>query len=309
MQKLAFWIVLVLLFVACSEKSKDINIDDEIETVDFISSFPEKTLPIQFNYKDLIKKESDSFFLKPSVVEKFIPDSIFNKEFPKIKNTRFFRKAKYKAEETEETYLFLAAEGNNKKAIYLICFNEKNEFATGMKLLEKSAESGVTMEGVLDKRLTIIKTKNKETKDKKSYYEKSAFVYNTEGVFTLILTESNAPIEKQTIYNPIDTLEKKNPLSGDYKIDDKNFVSIRDASKAGKLQFFINIEKPGGKCNGSFRGDLVQIKPKIYHYSKADDHCVMEFSFTGKRVQIRELEACGNHRGVRCSFDGKYNKK
>jgi hypothetical protein len=309
MQKLAFWIVLVLLFVACSEKSKDINIDDEIETVDFISSFPEKTLPIQFNYKDLIKKESDSFFLKPSVVEKFIPDSIFNKEFPKIKNTRFFRKAKYKAEETEETYLFLAAEGNNKKAIYLICFNEKNEFATGMKLLEKSAESGVTMEGVLDKRLTIIKTKNKETKDKKSYYEKSAFVYNTEGVFTLILTESNAPIEKQTIYNPIDTMEKKNPLSGDYKIDDKNFVSIRDASKAGKLQFFINIEKSGGKCNGSFRGDLVQIKPKIYHYSKADDHCVMEFSFTGKRVQIRELEACGNHRGVRCSFDGKYNKK
>jgi hypothetical protein len=309
MQKLAFWIVLVLLFVACSDKSKDINIDDEIETVDFISSFPEKTLPIQFNYKDLIKKESDSFFLKPSVVEKFIPDSIFNKEFPKIKNTRFFRKAKYKAEETEETYLFLEAEGNNKKAIYLICFNEKNEFATGMKLLEKSAELGVAMEGVLDKRLTIIKTKNKETKDKKSYYEKSAFVYNTEGVFTLILTESNAPIEKQTIYNPIDTMEKKNPLSGDYKIDDKNFVSIRDASKAGKLQFFINIEKPGGKCNGSFRGDLVQIKPNIYHYSKADDHCVMEFSFTGKRVQIRELEACGNHRGVRCSFDGKYNKK
>ena len=309
MQKLAFWIVLVSLFIACGEKSKDINKDDEIETVDFISSFPEKTLPIQFTHKDLIKKENDSFFLKPTVVEKFIPDSIFNKEFSKIKNVRFFRKARYKAEETEETYLFLVVEGNNKKVFYLICFNEKNEFTTGMKLLEKSAELGVTMEGGLDKRLTIIKTKNKETKDKKSYYEKSAFVYNTEGVFTLILTESNAPLEKQTVYNPIDTIGKKNPLSGDYKIDDKNFVSIRDASKAGKLQFFINIEKPGGKCNGSLRGDLVQIKPKVYHYSKADDHCVMEFSFTGKRVQVRELEACGNHRGVRCSFDGRYNKK
>ena len=309
MQKLAFWIVLVSLFFACGEKSKDINKDDDIETIDFIASFPEKPLPIQYNQKDLIKTERDSFYLKPSVVEKFIPDSIFNKEFSKIKNVRFFRKARYKAEETEETYLFLAAEGNNKKVFYLICFNEKNEFATGMKLLEKSTESGVTMEGGLDKRLTIIKTKNKESKDKKNYYEKSAFVYNTEGVFTLILTESNAPLEKQTIYNPIDTSGKKNPLSGDYKIDDKNFVSIRDASKAGKLQFFINIEKPGGKCNGSLRGDLVQVKPKVYHYSKADDHCVMEFSFTGKRVQVRELEACGNHRGVRCSFYGKYNKK
>jgi hypothetical protein len=309
MQKIVFWIVLVSLFFACGETSKDINKDDEIETVDFIASFPEKTLPIKYNQKDLIKTESDSFYLKPSVVEKFIPDSIFNKEFSKTKNVRFFRKAKYKAEETEETYLFLAAEENNKKVLYLICFNEKNEFATGMKLLEKSAELGVNMEGGLDKRLTIIKTKNKETKDKKSYYEKSAFVYNTEGVFTLILTESNTPLEKQTIYNPIDTIEKRNPLSGDYKIDDKNFISIRDASKAGKLQFFINIEKPGGKCNGSLRGDLVQVKPKVYHYSKADDHCVMEFSFTGKGVQVRELEACGNHRGVRCSFDGKYNKK
>ena len=37
------------------------------------------------------------------------------------------------------------------------------QFLKDMKLLEKSAELGVTMEGGLDKRLTIIKTKNKET--------------------------------------------------------------------------------------------------------------------------------------------------
>jgi hypothetical protein len=309
MRKLVLWIAFSLFLFACGEKTKDINTDEGIETTDFMLSFPEKPLPIQFGSKDVTKKESDSFFIKSSVVSKFIPDSVFKKDFPKTKNTKFYRKARYKAEETEETYLFLAAEEKNKKIIYLVCFNEKNEFAAGMKLWEKSNDPGVTMEAGVDKRLTIIQTKNRETAEKKSYYEKSAFVYNTEGLFTLILTESNAPVEKQTIYNPIDTVGKKNLLSGDYKLDDKNFVSIRDASKAGKLQFFIHIEKSAGKCSGSLRGDLVQIKPKVFHYSKADDHCVLEFSFNGKRLQVRELEACGNHRGVRCSFDGKYNKK
>lgn len=303
------WICISILFFACGQKEKDINTADDLETTDFIASFPEKQLPIQFNTRDLDKKESDSFFVKSTVVSKFIPDSIFKTDFKQLKNIKFYRKARYKAEDTNETYLFLTAEDKNHKIVYLVCYNEKNEFATAMTLIEKTNETGVSMEGGIDKRLTIIKTKFKESKDKKSYYEKSAFVYNTEGIFTLILTESNAPVEKGIVYNPIDTLSKKDPLSGDYKIDDNNFVSIRDGAKAGKLQFFINIEKTGGKCSGKLRGDLVQIKPKVFHYNKADDHCVLEFSFNAKRLQVREIEACGNHRGVRCSFDGKYNKK
>lgn len=309
MRKSFIWLLISILFFACGQKEKDINASDDIETTDFIASFPEKTLPIQFNSRDLNKKESDSFFVKTTVVSKFIPDSVFKSDFRQLKNTKFYRKARYKAEETNETYLFLTAEDKNNKKVYLVCYNDKNEFAAAMKLVEKTNETGVTMEGGIDKRLTIIKTKHKETLDKKAYYEKNAFVYNTEGLFTLILTESNAPIEKGVVYNPIDTLSKKDPLAGDYKIDDNNFVSIRDGAKSGKLQFFINIEKTGGKCSGKLRGDLVQIKPKVFHYNKADDHCVLEFSFTGKRLQVRELEACGNHRGVRCSFDGKYNKK
>jgi hypothetical protein len=309
MCRFAKWLTIALVFCACNQAEKDINTAEDLESSDFISSFPEKPLPLQYNTKELNKKESDSFYIKSSVVTKFIPDSVFKKDFPQLKKTRFFRKARYKAEETNETYLFLTAEEKNNKKIYLLCFNEKNEFAAAMKLIEKTNDAGTSMEGGIDKRLTIIKTKYKESADKKSYYEKSAFVYNTEGLFTLILTESNAPLEKGIVYNPIDTLSKKDQLSGDYKLDDNNFVSIRDGAKPGKLQFFINIEKTGGKCSGRLRGDLVQIKPKVYHYSKADDHCVLEFSFNGKKLQVRELEACGNHRGVRCSFDGKYNKR
>jgi hypothetical protein len=309
MPKAITWILFSFFFFACQQQEKDINNDEDIQATDFIHSFPEKQLPIQFKSKDIHTKESDSFYIKSSVVSKFIPDSVFKADFKQLKKVKFYRKARYTAEETKETYLFITGEEKNNKKIYLICFNDKNEFTAGMKLIEKTSKAGLTMEGGIDKRLTIIKTKYKETADKKSFYEKNAFVYNSQGAFTLILTESNLPLEEEIIYNPIDTLSRKDPLSGDYKIDNDNFVTIRDGIKPGKLQFFININKSSLKCIGKLRGDIVQVKPKVFHYSKADDHCTIEFSFSGKRLLVRELEVCGNHRGVRCSFDGKYTKK
>jgi hypothetical protein len=308
MQRIITCVVLLVLVVSCGKKAKDINADEAIETTDFIESFPLRELPILFQQKDLKKIESDSFFIKKSVVSTFLPDSIFKAAFPRIKDVRFYRKGRYKAEESGETYLFLAAEKKDKKNIYLICFDANNVFKASMSLVEKNSNPEVSSEGGIDKRLTVIKTRNTLSRDGKAYYNKSAYVYNTEGLFTLILTESNEPVEEKTVYNPIDTLSRKDPLSGDYKQDKKNFVSIRDGGKTGKLLFFINIEKPGNGCDGSLRGDMVQVKPRVYHYNKADDHCVLEFSFNGKGLQVRELEACGNHRGVRCAFDGRFRK-
>ena len=308
MQRIITCALVFVLLASCGKKSKDINADEAIETTDFIESFPLRELPIIFQQKDLKKIESDSFFIKNSVVSTFLPDSIFKAAFPRIKDVRFYRKGRYKAEESGETYLFLAAEKKDKKNIYVICFDANNVFKASMLLLEKNFNPGVSTEGSIDKRLTVIKTRNTQSKDGKAYYNKSAYVYNTEGLFTLILTESNEPVEEKIVYNPIDTLSRKDPLSGDYKQDKKNFVSIRDGGKAGKLLFFINIEKSGNGCDGSLRGDMVQVKPRVYQYNKADDHCVLEFSFNGKSVQVKELEACGNHRGVRCSFDGRFRK-
>jgi hypothetical protein len=302
------WIpVLYLFLLSCSSATKDINTDEDIETIDFINAFPEKPLPIQFQQKDLAQKELDSFYTKSKVVSEFIPDSIF-KTLGKTKDIRFFRKGRYKAKDTEETYLFLTAEKKGRKTVYILCFDKENVFKAAMPLVEKSTDSHTSVEGMLDKKLTVIKQRNTTSGNGQAYYNKSAYVYNTEGLFTLILTESNEPVVEKTVYNPIDTLSRKDPLSGDYKIDKKNFVSIRDGGKPGKLLFFINIEKSGNSCDGSLRGDMVQVKPKVFHYNKADDHCILEFSFSGKTLQVKELEACGNHRGVRCSFDGKYRK-
>jgi hypothetical protein len=69
------------------------------------------------------------------------------------------------------------------------------------------------------------------------------------------------------------------------------------------------MEKNEGDCIGELKGELDLIKPNLAQYRKADDHCVLEFSFTNNSVTVRELEACGNHRGIKCVFDGSFPRK
>ncbi len=301
MRRIGLIIIYALIFASCSDKVKDINLDESVEVSDFIESFPLENLPIQYGQKELKKKENDSLFIKSSVVAKFLPDSIFKKIFGKIESITFHRKGRYAAEETGEIYLFLSATKKEKKAIYIVVFTKEEVYSTSMVLVERSTDPLINYEGKIDKRLTITQTKNKATSEGKS-------TYNTEGMFTLILTESNEPLKPNVIYNPIDTLPAKNPLSGNYAQDKRNFVSIRDGGKKGKLLFFIHADKSGGTCGGSLRGDIVEVRPKVYQYNKSDDHCILEFTFSGKNLKVKELEACGNHRGVRCSFDGRFRK-
>lgn len=309
MRKLIPLLFLMSALISCNKKAKDINQDEGLVISDFIQAFNVIELPIQFKSEYFDKKESDSNYIKPTVVSKFVPDSIFKNELGKLKDVKFYRKGRYTAEETEETYLFLTAQKKEKHFAYILCFDKNEIFKTGMLLSEKSFNPSITFEGTLDKRLTITKLKNSNIGTGKSYYNKSVYVYNTEGVFTLILTESNEPVVEAEVYNPIDTLPMTQALSGNYVQDKKNFISVRDGGKPGKLLFFINVDKYGKSCTGSLRGDMAQVKPKVFQYNKADDHCILEFTFSNNGLQVKELEACGNHRSVRCSFDGKFSKQ
>ncbi|MEY3921679.1 MAG: hypothetical protein RL634_1440 [Bacteroidota bacterium] len=309
MKKIIAFLLLLTAMISCNKKAKDINQDEGVVVSDFIQSFNVVELPVQFKAEYFDKKESDSSYIKPAVVSKFIPDSIFKNELGKLKDVKFYRKGRFTAEETEEIYLFLTAQKKEKRFAYILCFDKNEIFKTGMLLSEKSMNPTITYEGTLDKRLTIAKLKNSNIGTGKAYYNKSVYVYNTEGVFTLILTESNEPVVETEVYNPIDTLPMTGPLSGNYVQDKKNFISVRDGGKPGKLLFFINVDKYGKSCTGSLRGDMSQVKPKVFQYNKADDHCVLEFTFSSSGLKVKELEACGNHRSVRCSFDGSFSKQ
>jgi len=44
-------------------------------------------------------------------------------------------------------------------------------------------------------------------------------------------------------------------------------------------------------------------------YRHAGDPCVLELVFTNTTVRMKEIEGCGNHRDIRCLFEGSYVKK
>ena len=45
------------------------------------------------------------------------------------------------------------------------------------------------------------------------------------------------------------------------------------------------------------------------YIKQAGDPCSLQFNFSSSSVSLKEVEACGAHRGVKCSFDGNYPRK
>lgn len=238
----------------------------------------------------------------------FLPDSAYSKEFGKGTNPKFYMLGK-EAVKGAETYLFLKVATAAKQVGYVLCYNKNDVFSAGMPFVFSSADRRIRFEGGMDTRHSVMRNRIRKLADGQSTYNKNVYVYNSTGTFTLILNESNEAVEEKEVYNPIDTLAKKSIRSGDYLKNKKNFISFRDGIKSTQLLFFIHFEQNDGDCTGELKGVADLIKPNVALYRRSDDHCELEFTFSKTDVKIKELEACGNHRGVKCSFDAVYNKK
>src|SRR5690606_27646293 len=126
--------------------------------------------------------------------------------------------------------------------------------------------------------------------------------------FTLIFTEPNTALIENVI-NPIDTFSQGNKYSGDYVVDKKNLVSVRDGKDTTEIVFFVHFEKNKGECVGELKGVADFVSSTKAQYKEAGSPCIIEFTFTGSKVTINEVEGCGSHRGINCFFNGVYPKK
>ncbi len=109
--------------------------------------------------------------------------------------------------------------------------------------------------------------------------------------------------------NPIDTLPRKNKISADYIGTKNNLVSVRDGRKAGRIMFFIHIEKNNGECTGELKGEATMKSASVAEFHSNGNLCAIRLTFTSSSVTVKEIEACGSFRGVRCLFDGVFKKK
>ena len=307
MRKLIVLSLFLAACLSCKQKKVSLSGDAPVTLTDLIAAFPEAKLPFLVQDTMMDNKAMDSMPVSAKLIHQYIPDSVFAANFPKGVKAKFHALGRVRVPE-KETYLFVKATGGGHQTVYLLCFDEKPQFKAAMALLPFSPVSNGFAEGGMDKRYSIIHNRFRKGADGQYQYHKNVHVYNS-GVFNLILTESNETVTPSVLYNPIDTLPRKHKLSADYVKDKANMVSIRDARRANRLSFFIHFENNGGECTGDLKGEADLVKPNLAIYQDMGDHCELEFSFSGNAVSIRELQGCGNHRGIKCFFEGSFPRK
>jgi len=297
----------IILFFSCSDKRHKPGSADEIVDVhDFMGLFQPVKLPYQFSDTIFAHRSKDSVVGYKTMLQ-FVPDTVFTTHFGKSIRPKVYALGRISVK-NNETYLFVKAIASSKKIVYILCFDKSNKFITSVPVINLDGDRSASWLAGMDAKYTITTTRQRKSADGQLFYRKWVYVFNDAGVFTLILTESNEakPKNNTQVINPIDTLPRKHKFSGDYILDKHNFISVRDGKNASYVLVFIHFEKDNGECKGELKGQAKFVSAERAQYRANGDPCMVDFYFKDNSVSIKELEGCGNHRDIKCFFDGSY---
>lgn len=307
--KFLFLICLVIGLGSCKGKKKiSLSGEDPVEVSDFIEFFQPLNLPVQFSDSSLVKKEKDSLLISYKIFTQFVPDSVLRKVFAKGVKPKIYALGKAVVPKAEQ-YLFVKTVNADKRAYFLLAFDEKEQFIAGMPLLRPDKQSSTSQSAILDRKYTITQTMARKNRDGTVSEGKDVYVLNVAARnFMLIMTE--ALEDKITeLINPIDTLPRKHKWSADYANGKMNLVSVRDGRKNDRISFFIHFEKDNGACTGELKGEALIKSSNTAEYKEEGDPCRLKFIFSSNAVTLKEEEGCGSRRGLKCSFDGSFARK
>ncbi len=199
---------------------------------------------------------------------------------------------------------------HNKTILATFVLDKKNNFLSAKQLLSNVYDDGYNHFLSINKEPTFLISREKLNADKQLQFTRVGWVYANNGNFMVVINDSNEDEKKNSvIINPIDTLPHKNKLSGNYIRDKKNFISLRDRKDANSYMFFIHFEKEDGSCTGELKGVLKMKTPTTAVYAEGGDPCVIDFTFDGNDITIKEKGSCGNRRGMECFFDDTFTKR
>jgi hypothetical protein len=307
-----YLLLVLLLGLSISCKNKKVSLaenDDKVDAHDFVEFFQPLALPYQVGDTILRRKETEASLIDYNIFTRFVPDSVLGRYFNPSLKPRLYAVGKV-AVPDNETYLFAKASTSARKVLYVLCFDKNNKFSAARPVIYSDNEPGVSGQVVMDAKYTLTILHQRKGSEGKLFYKKDAYVYNDAGTFTLIMTESNEDASKPVpVYNPIDTFPRKHKFSGDYAQDKRNLISIRDGKDASRMLFFVHFEKDNGECKGELKGVARLISPNMARYTASGDPCSVEFSFGPTTVSMRELGGCGNHRDIKCFFEGEFVRR
>jgi hypothetical protein len=303
------WLIVIPFFLCCKGRKLSLSGNDKVGIDDFIGSFETVKTPYQITDSVFMKDENDSSLISYPIFTQFVADTVIRKHFPKGVKPDLYPVAKIKTDK-KESYLFCDAVTDEKEILYLLCFDKSNKFVAAKVLFAYDDNPDNSAFASVDNKYTISITHQQRSEQGELLYRKDAYVLNDAGAFTLILTESNDAAAKTiAVINPIDTLSRKHKFSGDYVADKKNFISVRDGKNASTILFFVHFEKDNSSCNGELKGEAKFISATTAQFHGNSDPCTINFSFSNNKIFMKEIEGCGNHRDIKCFFDGSFFKK
>lgn len=305
---LIFLLVASYLFASCGNKKKpSLTGTEEVAIGDFIESFELIEPPYEVKDSALNKKEKDSLLIASKIFAKFVPDTVLVKVFGKNAKPKIYLGKRIT--EKEETYLFAKAIASDKKAMLVLCFDKNNNFKGFLPLLVQDANAATLQVSGINRKFEFYESVLMKKPDGSTAEGKDVYIYSNDAEQFLLIAKDALDDRVREVINPIDTLQKKNKFSADYVKDKMNIVSIRDDSKAGRINFFIHFDRNNGECTGELKGIANFTSANTAVYKQPGDACSIQFNFSSSSVALKEVEACGAHRGVKCAFDGTYPRK
>lgn len=308
MNKILVVLLVILCIASCKSKKTTLADDDTVGITDFVDFFEDIKLPYQIDDSVLSRKETDSSTIGYKIFTQFISDTVLTQQFGKNVKPKIYPLGKVSIKKFE-TYLFVKAVSPSKKVGYIIALDKDNKYITGMPLLVADKDPLTVQNGGMDSKYAVIQTVQNRKSDGQVTESKNVYILNSElQAFSLIMTDKAIGAQEQEIINPIDTFPRKNKFSGEYIKNKRNFISIRDGNNSSTILFFIHFEKDNGECTGELKGEAILHGTKTAIYRANGNPCVLELSFSGNSISMKEQAACGSYRGIKCFFDGSYPK-
>lgn len=296
------------ILVSCgSVKKPSLSGEAPVAVIDFIESFPLTKPLVSIDEEYLNEKENDSLLISQKVFAQFVPDSVLSKALGKNAKPKIY--IDKRVDEKDGKYLFIKTVHSNKRSSIVLYFDKENQFKAYLPLLIPDANPATSQVSGLDRQYSFYKTTVLNNSNGTAAEGKEVFSYDKEeNKFILIMTDALDEKIKEVI-NPIDTLSRKNKYAADYVKDKMNLVSVRDDKNPNRINFFIHFAQQNGDCTGELKGVANFTNSNTAVYKQPGDACSIQFTFTSSTVTLKELEPCGAHRGVKCSFDGKFPRK
>lgn len=271
----------------------------------FTAAFKKADVPYSLNDTALLKGR-DTTTILPADVASFVPDSIkksFGKSAVKYVPLVWFQ------QKEKESYFIIKAGTTLKTIALLIVFDKDNNYGATLPFLIPDADPSTSQTSTVDKSFTVSKNIVQKSGTETTGEGKEVLAYDaSKKGFTVILTDVLNETSA-TLVNPIDTFKGTGKFAGDYYLNKKNLVAIRDGRRLNLLLIYVHTENEAGDCKGELKGEALVTSASMAAYRLGGDPCVLGLSFAGNTVTLKEESGCGNHRDLDCPLAGTFSRK